>query len=292
MSHLTFRKRQRTERSLLPSLLLAAVSLTATPVVAQESTNVPAGTQPSVGSIYLREKLQYVRLGDDPSPADRDIEKVIATTSLAYGLTREWSVSLEVPLVYEDAQAGHAGHESHADFGVNDVSLAAKWRPWQYDLGPVDSLRFAVYGGVELPSGDGDFSSHSVDPFIGGVFTGIIGRHGFNAAFTYKNNNGGDDFNTRAGDGPSDAIRFDSSYLYRMSPAMYSSETTAATYLTFELNGLYETNGDWEVVVGPGLLYEARTFALEATLGLPVVQEVERRLDTDIVLTLGVRFLF
>jgi hypothetical protein len=268
------------------------MAVTARPVYAQESTNVPAGTQPSVGSFYLRERLQYVRLGDDPSPADRDIDKVVATTTLAYGLTREWSVSMELPLVYENSTANHVGHDSHTSFGVNDFTLAAKWRPWQYDLGPVDSLRFAVFGGVELPSGDGDFSSHSVDPFLGGVFTGIIGRHGFNAALTYKNNNGSDAFNTRAGDGPSDAIRVDSSYLFRLSPAAYSSTTTAATYLTLELNGLYETNGDWEVVVGPGLLYEARTFALEATVGLPVASDVDERPETELVLTFGVRFLF
>lgn len=292
MSHVPFTKQPRGCRAVLFWVLLACVSLTATPVAAQESTNVPAGTQPSVGSFYLREKLQYVRLGDDPSPANRDIDKVIATTSIAYGLTREWSASLEVPLVYEDARANHELHESHADVGINDIALAVKWRPWQYDLGPVDSLRFAVFGGVELPSGDGDLSSHSVDPFIGGVFTGIVGRHGFNAALTYKNNNGGDRFNTRAGDGPSDAVRFDSSYLYRMSPAAYSGTSTAATYFTFEMNGLYETNGDWEVIAGPGLLYEARTFALEAAVGLPVVQNVERRPQTEIVLTLGVRFLF
>ena len=279
----------------LPRALVATVAigmLATSPASAQESTNVPAGTQPSVGSFYLRERVQYVRLGDDPSPANRDIDKIVSTTSLVYGLTREWSASIKVPLVFEDSRAGDATHESNSEFGVNDVSLELKWRPWQYDLGPVNSLRFAVFGGVEVPSGDGDLSSHSVDPFIGCVFTSIVGRHGFNASFSYKNNNGGDAFNTRAGDGPTDAVRFDSSYLYRLSPARYSSTTTAAMYFTFELNGLYETNGDWEAIAGPGLLYEARTFALEATIGLPVLQAVDERPETDLVVTLGIRFLF
>jgi hypothetical protein len=264
--------------------------LAASAALAQESTNVLAATQPSVGSFYLRERLKYMRLGDDPSPADRTVDKVVATTSLAYGLTRDWSLSLEMPLVYE--RSSPTGGSTAEDVGLSDLLLAVKWRPWQLDLGPVDSLRFAMVGGVEIASGDGEFSSDSFDPSIGGVFTGILGRHGFNAAAIYKHNNGDDPYGTRAGDGPADALRLEGSYLFRLIPAAYAVETTAATYLTFELNSLYETNGDWELIVGPGILYEARTFALEAALGLPVLRAADERPTTDLVLTLGARFLF
>ena len=264
--------------------------LAASAALAQESPNVLAATQPSVGSFYLRERLQYMRLGDDPSPADRTVDKVVATTSLAYGLTRDWSLSLEMPLVYE--RSSPTGGSTGEDVGLSDLLLAVKWRPWQLDLGPVDSLRFAMVGGVEIPSGDGEFSSDSFDPSIGGGFTGILGRHGFNAAAIYKHNNGGDPYGTRAGDGPADAARLEGSYLFRLIPAAYAVDTTAATYLTFELNSLYETNGDWELLVGPGILYEARTFALEAALGLPVLRAADERPTADLVLTLGTRFLF
>jgi hypothetical protein len=264
--------------------------LAASAALAQESTNVLAATQPSVGSFYLRERLKYMRLGDDPSPADRTVDKVVATTSLAYGLTRDWSLSLEMPLVYE--RSSPTGGSTAEDVGLSDLLLAVKWRPWQLDLGPVDSLRFAMVGGVEIASGDGEFSSDSFDPSIGGVFTGILGRHGFNAAAIFKHNTGGDPYGTRAGDGPADAVRLEGSYLFRLIPAAYAVETTAATYLTFELNSLYETNGDWELIVGPGILYEARTFALEAAVGLPVLRAADERPTTDLVLTVGARFLF
>ena len=72
----------------------------------------------------------------------------------------------------------------------------------------------------------------------------------------------------------------------------YSAASEAATYVTLEANGLYETNGDVEVIAGPGILYEARTFALEATIGLPMVQEVRERPEVDLVVTLGLRILF
>lgn len=272
--------------------LAATLAVVIAPVaLAQEATNTPAATQPSVGKWYLREKVQYFKLGDDPSPEKRDIDKIVATTTLAYGITRDLSASLELPLVlsFEDP-AGTAG--SNTDFGANDLSLSLKWRPFQWDLNPVDSVRLAFFGGVETPTGSGDFGSHSWDPFVGTVFTAILGRHGFNQSLSYKFNTGGDRFNTRAGDGPDDALRYDTAYLFRLDPAEYTAQTTAATYLTFELNGLYETGGDNEILFGPGLLYEARTFALEATIGFPIVQDVRERPETDLVVTLGFRILF
>ncbi|MEX2217547.1 MAG: hypothetical protein WD749_02210 [Phycisphaerales bacterium] len=269
--------------AVLASLALTGVAL------AQEATNTPAATQPAEGKLYLRQRVQYFDLGDDPSPKDRDIDKVVATTSLTYGLRRDMSLSLDVPVVYaiEDTAAG-----TERDVGLSDVALTFKYRPVQIDLNPIDSVRFAVFGGLEIPSGDGDFSSQSLDPFIGGVFTAILGRHGLNQSLSYKLNTGGDRFDTRAGDGPSNALRYDTAYLFRLAPAQYAADTAAATYLTLELNGLYETSGDNEILLGPGILYEARTFALEAAVGIPVVQEVDERPETSLVVTLGFRVLF
>jgi hypothetical protein len=183
-------------------------------------------------------------------------------------------------------------HDGGDDFGINDLALSLKYRPFQTDLGPVDSVRLAFIGGIEIPSGDGDFSSHSFDPFAGAVFTAILGRHGINQSISYKFNTGGDEFTMRAGDGQDDALRYDTAYLFRVSPATYAADTTAALYATVELNGIYETNGDNEALLGPGLLYEAKTFAAEATVGLPVIQDVDHRPDTDLTVTLGLRLLF
>lgn len=288
-----------------PRLFAAALTLMALPslALAQEATNTPAATSPSVGSFYFREKVQYLRLERDSgadlgdahhgghSGAGYDsADKIVATSSLAYGLSRTLSLSLDVPLTFEDAELTDG--RSHDDFGVSDFTLLAKWRPLQWDLGPVDSVRVAFFAGAELPSGDGDLSSHSIDPIVGVVGTAILGRHGLNAALSYKQNNGQDPAPTRAGDGPADAVHFNTAYLYRLAPAAFSADTTAATYLTFETNSIYETNGDVEVHIGPGILYEARTFALEAAVSLPAYQDIDHRLEIKLTLTLGVRFLF
>jgi hypothetical protein len=256
---------------------------------AQEATNTPAATQPAAGHVAIRERVQYVNLSDDPSPHDRDIAKVVATTTLSYGLRRDVAATLDVPVAFVSVESTHDGGD---DFGINDLALSLKYRPFQTDLGPVDSVRLAFIGGVEIPSGDGDFSSHSFDPFAGTVFTAILGRHGVNQSISYKFNTGGDEFTMRAGDGQDDALRYDTAYLFRVSPATYAADTSAALYATVELNGIYETNGDNEALLGPGLLYEAKTFAAEATVGLPVVQDVTDRPETDLTVTFGLRLLF
>lgn len=267
----------------------AGAAMVAAPAGAQEATNTPAATQPSVGRFYLRQKLQYVALGDDPTPAGREIDRLVATSSLSYGLARTLAVTAELPLEYEWEDGAQRSSERG---GAGDASLMLKWRAWQRDLNPVDSLRFAVLGGLELPTGTGDLGSHSFDPFVGVVYTAILGRHGVNQAVRYTFTTGTDRSGTRPGDGEADALRYDTAYLFRLSPAAYSAETSAAWYLTGELRGLYETNGDNEVLLGPGVLYEARSFALEATVGWPVVSDVSERLETEVVVTLGFRVLF
>jgi len=268
---------------------ILALAAAASSAAAQEATNTPAATQPAQGHLAFRERLQYVRLGDDPSPERRDIDTFVATTTLTYGVRRDMAASLDLPLAFVSFDAPAGGEE---DFGINDLALTVKYRPFQRDLGPIDSLRLAVYGGVEIPSGDGDFSSHSWDPFVGCVFTAILGRHGINQSISYKFNTGGDLFTMRAGDGRDDALRYDTAYLFRVSPVEYAADTTAALYATVELNGLYETGGDNEVMLGPGVLYEAKTFAAEAAFGVPVVQDVHERPETKLTLTVGVRLLF
>lgn len=269
-------------RMLMPLLVVAVLGGTA---LAQEATNTPAATQPSVGKWYLREKVQYERFRDDAQADQLGRGMVVATTTLARGLTRNLSASVELPVV-------HRGGGVPGRTGLADPALAVKWRPWQRDLGPVDSVRFAVFGGLELPSGDDHFSSDSWDPFLGGVGTAILGRHGFNQSFSYKLNGGSGRPLARAGDGPDNALRFDTAYLFRIDPVAYTARTSAATYVTLELNGLREENGDHEVYLGPGLLYEARTYALEATVGLPVARDVSRRAEAELRVTLGARLLF
>lgn len=255
---------------------------------AQEAINTDAATQPSLGQWIVRQQFSYTSYGSDPTGLGRDILEATSSTLVSYGLARDVSVSLRLPLVYRDIDAS-AGDDH--DFGLAEVTATAKWRVFREDTGVIDTVRFSVLGGLEIPTGT-DVSSEGWDPFIGGVLTAIRGRHGFNVAAQWKFTTEGSSDPIRAGDSTDDLFRADAAYLFRLNPAAYAADTETATYLVLEANSFAETNGDAEVFLSPGILYEARRFALEASVQLPIWRELDHRPEADFTVTLGVRLLF
>jgi hypothetical protein len=275
-------------------VLLSLATLLTTPVArAQESTNVPAATMPGQGSFYLREKVSAVKMsGSSPRHlGNKDV--YTASTSLWYGITRDIALGFEVPVTYYDPSFEHKRF-TQTGLGFADMPLTFKWRPLKHDIGPLSTIMFAINGGIELPSGYDGYSSNSFDPFVGAALTVVADRHGFNQSVSYKFQGDADWFlyARRAGDGDADALRFDTSYLYRLHPSEFSKTANAGTYLQVEFNGLYETNGDLEMLMGVGLLYEAPKWAVEATVAAPVGANARQRQEADIVFTIGFRYLF
>jgi hypothetical protein len=263
---------------------------------AQESTRVPVATSPGQGRFYYRQLFSYVHQSDDPSPEVRTIEKLVALSRFSYGINSQLSINADVPLVYANERSPSNSHHGRGqgtdEMGVADIPIDLKWRPFQWDLGPVDTLRLAFLGGVEIPTFDKDFSSDGFDPYFGVVFTGIIGRHGINQSVRYKINTNGVEYPTIPGDGSTNALYYDTSYLFRVLPAEYTASTPGSLYLTAEMTGIYEMNGDNEILLGPGIIYEAPGFAIEAAAGLPIVQDIDQRPRTDLVVSIGFRILF
>ena len=88
---------------------------------------------------------KYFKLGDDPSPEKRDIDKILATTTLAYGITRDLSASLEWLLAGEVPFPGSPERQilqhHHADrpdvrdkaAGVSDLTAKTLLKCMQID---------------------------------------------------------------------------------------------------------------------------------------------------------------
>ncbi len=231
---------------------------------AQEPIVMEAATQPAVGLNYLRSQLIF----RDLDGADEYGLKTRYTRGVRY------NVSINAETEYT------AGDES----GLDDVKLFAKWRVLQNDLGPVDTLRGSLIGGAELPSGSRR-SSDSFDPFFGGVVTTILGRNGFNADLIVQ-------VNTAGGVEGDDKLSYDASWLYRIAPERWSADTTASWYTVLELNGNAWENGDHQLMITPGLLYEARSWAAEIGIHLPLTETMHDRPAEEFGLTAGVRYLF
>lgn len=271
----------------------AGVLLLSPAALAQETFFTPSATQPSVGHFAVRERVVWYDLGNDPTGRDRRADEVVALTTITYGLQRELALTLDVPLVRRSGRETVGDERRSEDlFGLGDITTTVKWRFFQEDLGPVDMARAALIAGIQAPTGTGDLSSHSWDPILGGVFMTILGRHGITQSLLYQLNTGTIDDPWRAGGGKHDLLRYDTAYAFRVVPDRYTAETTAAWYAVLELNGMYETNGDHEIMLSPGLLIEARTWALELTVQAPIFADVDHRPEVKLAVGLDLRFVF
>ena len=274
----------RSSRFQLAIVLCVGAFATAGSSHAQAPINSNVALQPSTGGVIIRQQLRYFEAGDDPSPLDREIKTFRAPTTIVYGLRADLTLLLTTPLVFRKVEFGATG-ETRRDNGVSDLTFLTKVRVFRDDFGPTDTRRFSLLGGLEIRSGDTGFTSDSYDPILGGVFTHAEGRHAFDADLLWK-------FNTAGGEAGTDRMDYDVAYLYRLVPDQYTSSKLTALFGVLELNGQYDTNGDNELFVSPGISFVTKRWTVEATVQLPVWQDLDHRLAKDFVVGLSFRVRF
>ncbi len=253
---------------LLTSLLIAV----AAPAASAQQTNLtPAATTPGDGRIYPETKLRwFARDGaDDVFELDQ---------KLSYGFGGKAAATLQLPYDFDE--------------GIGDARIEFKYRFLQLDIGSVDTLRVAAFGGLELPTGTDSISTDSVDPYLGAVVTSIRGRFGWNAAATLYST--GDDAPIARGplDLEGELVKLDGSVAWRIDPVEYGADFVAATYVVLDANAYLGGSDNTEVWLAPGLLYEAPDFALELSVMLPASQDVAGRPERDYGVMVGLRLLF
>ncbi|HMN96626.1 MAG TPA: hypothetical protein PKC43_01670 [Phycisphaerales bacterium] len=277
---------------LVAALLAVAIALMApigTPRAAAQTPVYGLGAmQPSTGHFYVHTMVNYRQFDGDDSTLDRDVRQVSIVTQVAYALLSNVSVNLDIPVVFNHLSASaQATGDSAAGFG--DIDLSIKWRVWQHDTGPTDTMRFALIGGLQMPGGTTtywDSTEEGWNPFFGGVFSIVQGRHGGNASLLWE-------FDTAGGGNADGGLQYDLSYLYRLAPAVYGEATShAAWYFVAEINGLYETNGNDQLFLAPGIMYEATWWTLDAGVMIPVYQDLKDRPETEIAFGVGLRLSF
>lgn len=283
--------RTRHARARAALMLLAAPSIHASTAYGQEAMYTEAATMPSPGTFVLRQQYHYQEYGKNPNTGSDETFFHEWMSTLQFGVARGLAVRIDVPVRWRTEEFSTG---DDFDKGVEELDLMLKWRVFQKDSGGVNTLRAAIMGGAEVPSGDDhDFSDRSIDPMIGGVVTLVRGRHGFNQDLFFKwNTGGGEEFYNFGGDGPDNVFNHGTAYLFRIAPDKYTPETKGAWYTTIEVNGIYETHGDYELLWAPGIMYEGRLFALEFMAQFPLYQDVHDRPELDFRVGMGVRFAF
>lgn len=263
------------------------------PAAAQEPPNAISATSPSPGHFIFKEQVRYTsfRLDEGRFDRRREIDDVQLRTTLSFGLTPDWSLSLTAPVIFRDERYNF-GDRGGRDAGVADLQLLAKWRFWKEDSTALNTKRLALVTGLEMRTGDNPFTGDSYDPILGLAYTQITGRHGLNAAALWTFTTGGVRDAVLPAMSTADLLTADLAYSYRLWPAEYTADTPGALYAIAELNGLYETNGDAQLFVSPAVMWEATQWVLSLSVQVPVWQDLSNRPETDYVLGVELRFSF
>ncbi len=272
-----------TVRSILFALLLLLAM--GMPAHAQAPINSNIALQPSKGGLIVRQQLRYSEGDLNNAASDVDVDLYSSNTTLAYGVSEKFTLVLETPLALSSRVENNTTGDDSSHAGFGDMRLLSKLRLYRDDFGPTNTTRFDLIGGLEFPTGRDEFSSDSFDPIFGGVFTHVENRHTFNADLLWQFNTGG------GGDGE-DLLRYDLSYLYRLAPETYASDRPVAIFGSLELNGFYETNGDHELFISPGIQYATTQWVIEATVQIPIQQQLDHRVERDFIIGVGVRIQF
>jgi hypothetical protein len=259
-------------------LALVAILFCSAPAFAQEAIFTRSATQPAAEVLSWRQQFHFM----DYTGGMREFSE---RTMLSYGITGNFAVEAQLPFL---TMTG-GGHETT---GAGDLLLLAKTRIWQQHDGAIDTARLGVFGGAAISVGPETLTGGGVDPIVGAVYMQVAGRNGFNLAGQYQLTTEGSPHPMMPGAGTADLIRVDGAYLFRLFPEEYSTDSDAAWYLTLEANTFLETNGDRELLVAPGLLYEGTKCALELGVQIPVAREVTHRPAQGLGLTAGFRLLF
>ncbi|MCH7993049.1 MAG: transporter [Planctomycetes bacterium] len=223
-------------------------------------------TPPKGGSIF---RLQYIYSESDGSGDVRHVNASIMKGTYVYGLKGNLALFLTVPYVHRetDVVKPQLGRFERSDSGVADLTLVAKYRFWQNDRRPGETLRWAALGGLNIRSGDSDFTSDSYDPIVGTVFTWQRDRGWLDADLIYQ-------FNTGGGESRHDVLRYDLAYSYRLAPTRFEPGNAWELDAVAELNGRYMTSGSHEVFLSPGFQFITKRWIFETSLQLPIVQDL------------------
>ena len=245
--------------------------------------NTDVALTPPRGGTIIRLQARYRRLEDDPTALRREIDVYLATATVAYGITERIVVLGTLPVVHREVDFGMGGGTS--DTGLADIPLAIKYRFYQDDK-PGTTTRWAVIGGLEVPTFDDEFSSDSVDPIIGTVWTHQDRDWWLDWDVLYR-------FNTAGGVAGDDELRADVAYSRRLLHGESESRGPWAFYAIAEVNARYIADGSDQVFFSQGLQYIAPTFILEMGVQIPITQDMQSpRLETKFTLVLSVRFQF
>jgi hypothetical protein len=261
-----------------------------------QGINTNAALPVAKGEVIWRSQLRATVATDDPSPMGRELRTLVQPQTLAIGITPRLTLFATLPVLAR-RRTEMGGSSRRAAPALGDAVLLARYMLFIDDYGPLSTRRVALLGGLKLPTGADRFGTPSYDPIIGAVGTWAANRHELDVDVLYRLTTERQNF--EAGD----SLRYDLAYRYRLWPKKFGRGL-------LQLNGVLELNGSWEdrasrngdtirasgghiLFLAPGVQLASNRWILEASLQLPVVQDLHgSQVETDFVGVLSVRIPF
>ena len=241
--------------------------------------NTDVALTPPLGGTIFRVQWRYSRLFDEGVEVHRSRQPI----TLVHGATENLAILATVPIIYRKIEFDSG--ETKRDTGIGDIPVLAKYRFLQEDR-PGRTTRWAVIGGLEVPTFDNDFSSKSFDPIIGTVWTHQRRDWWVDCDLLYK-------LNTAGGVLGDDELRADVAYSHRLVGGESERVGPWGLYAVAEINARYFTDGSVQVLGSPGLQLITPNLILEAGVQLPIGQDLKSpRLETDYTVVVGFRLQF
>ncbi|MHC4528138.1 MAG: transporter, partial [Planctomycetota bacterium] len=151
----------------LMTSLACAVGATLVPTQAKAAgISVDAGLTPAEDRWIFRTQVRHMRRKSDPTAMDREMSTYAYPTVLAYGLRPDLTLMARQTVMHRRTSMGGS---SRSDTGLADLFVLGKYKLYrrntrEYTFGTAATL------GVELPTGDDDFTSETWD-LQPGLFT-------------------------------------------------------------------------------------------------------------------------
>ena len=271
------------------------VLLWSEPALAQ-GINTNVALPVAEGEGIFRSQLRARWATDDPTPADREVATLVAPQTLVYGATPRMTAFATLPILARRRDEVLSS-SSRTTPAMGDVVLLSRYTVLLDDYAPLSTRRVALLAGLKLPVGAERFGTPTFDPRLGAVGTWAHNRHELDADVLYTLST------KRQGFTAGDRFRYDVAYRYRLWPKRFGKRLV-------QINGLLELNGLWSdrnedhgstrrnsgghiLFLSPGFQYVAKSWILEASLQLPISQNLNgSQVETDFVGVLSVRVPF
>jgi hypothetical protein len=257
--------------------------------------SIDAGLTPPKSRWIVRTQMRLMQRNDDPTPMQREMKSYMFPVVVAYGVRSDLAVMIRQ--VYMHREMVMSGNES-SNSGLSDLFVLAKYKAFRINQ-PSYTLGVAPTIGLEIPTGNREFTSNSWDMQMGLFGSGRSGSLAMDINLTYAwlGIAGTDDSDID----PGDEYSFEYAVAYQVgvgedanlaiAPVLESSYKVTAS--DKDAGQKVANTGESILLLSPGVKITRSSFIAEGLIQFPVWQsQTGMQTKRDIGLIVGVRVMF